>query len=221
MSQPPRTQSDTTSRLALVVVLGGGDSRRLGHDKLAASIGGRSLLDTLLAGLVANLPGVQVAVVGPERATQLPVTWCREEPAGGGPVAGLAVALALAPAADPRAVVALVAGDQPFAAPALPQLVSALDAALLAAPGRRDDSIGVDGAIGVDPAGRDQPLLAAYLAGPLRHAVGAHPAGQSMRSVLSRLSVVRLPLEGQWCLDVDTAADLDAARRVARLGFEP
>jgi len=212
-----------------VVVLGGGDSRRLGHDKLAASIGGRSLLDTLLAGLVANLPGVQVAVVGPERATQLPVTWCREEPAGGGPVAGLAVALALAPAADPRAVVALVAGDQPFAAPALPQLVSALDAALLAAPdstllaapGRRGDSIGVDGAIGVDPAGRDQPLLAAYLAGPLRHAVGAHPAGQSMRSVLSRLSVVRLPLEGLWCLDVDTAADLDAARRVARLGFEP
>ena len=203
MSHPP----SAAPRVDLVIVLGGGGSRRLGHDKLAASIGDLSVLDTLLAGLANALPGVPVAVVGPERATSLPVTWSREEPAGGGPVAGLAAALGLAPAGDPRAVVAVVAGDQPFAAPALPLLVAAL--------------AGHDGAMGVDPSGRDQPLLAAYRCGPLRQAVGAQPAGQSMRAMVSRLTVVRVPLEGQWCLDVDTAADLDAARRLAGLGFEP
>ena len=182
----------------LVIVLGGGDSRRLGHDKLAAVIGELTVLNTLLAGLADALPGVPVSVVGPERTTTLPVTWCREEPVGGGPVAGLAAALPL----DPHAVVAVVAGDQPFAAPALTPLVSAFGS--------------TDGAIGVDPSGRDQPLLAIYRCGPLRLAVGAQPAGQSVRSMLSRLSVVRVPLEGRWCLDVDTAADLDAARR---LGF--
>ena len=199
MSHPP----SAAPRVDLVIVLGGGGSRRLGHDKLAASIGDLSVLDTLLAGLANALPGVPVAVVGPERATSLPVTWNREEPAGGGPVAGLAAALP----EDPRAVVAVVAGDQPFAVPALPLLVAALG--------------GHDGAIGVDPSGRDQPLLAAYRCGPLRQAVGAQPAGQSVRAMVSRLTVVRVPLEGQWCLDVDTAADLDAARRLAGLGFEP
>ena len=188
------------SRLDLVIVLGGGDSQRLGHDKLAALLGEVTVLDTLLAGLASALPGVPVSVVGPQRATLLPVTWCREEPVGGGPVAGLAVALPL----DPDAVVAVVAGDQPFAAAALAPLGSALGSS--------------DGAIGVDPSGRDQPLLSIYLAGPLRLAVGAQPAGQSVRSMLSRLRVVRVPLEGRWCLDVDTAADLDAARR---LGFDP
>ena len=191
------------SHLDLVIVLGGGDSVRLGHDKLVAVLGEQTVLNTLLAGLADALPGVPVSVVGPERTTTLPVTWCREEPVGGGPVAGLAAALPL----DPHAVVAVVAGDQPFAAPAL--------APLLAALGSAD---GTDGAIGVDPSGRDQPLLAIYRCGPLRLAVGAQPAGQSVRSMLSRLSVVRVPLEGRWCLDVDTAADLDAARR---LGFGP
>lgn len=186
--------------LDLVIVLGGGDSRRLGHDKLAALLGEVTVLDTLLAGLASALPGVPVSVVGPERATLLPVTWCREEPAGGGPVAGLAAALPL----DPHAVVAVVAGDQPFAASALAPLGSALGSS--------------DGAIGVDPSGRDQPLLAIYRCGPLRLAVGAQPAGQSVRSMLSRLTAVRVPLEGRWCLDVDTAADLDAVRR---LGFSP
>ena len=189
--------------VALVVVLGGGGSHRLGHDKLAASLGDRSVLDTLLAGLAAALPGVSVTVVGPERATALPVTWCREQPPGGGPVAGLAAALPV----DPLAVVAVVAGDQPFAAPALALLVAAL--------------AGHDGAIGVDPSGHDQPLLAAYRCGPLRRAVGAQPAGQSVRAMVSRLTVVRVPLQGQWCLDVDTAADLDAARRLAGLGSQP
>lgn len=183
---------------ALVVVLAGGGSGRLGHDKLAAALGRTTVLDTLLGDLAAAWPGVPVTVVGPQRATATSVTWRHEDPPGGGPVAGLARALG---GVDPAAVVAVVAGDHPFATPALPLLVAALGEA--------------DAAIGVDPSGRDQPLLGAYVAGPLLRAVGAHAAGQSVRGVVGRLTVVRVPLLARWCLDVDTPADLDDARREA------
>lgn len=181
-----------------MIVLGGGGSRRLGHDKLAAQLGTATVLDTLLAGLVDVLAGPQITVVGPARPTCVPVQWCQESPPGGGPIAGLAFALP----DDPAAVVSVVAGDHPFAAAALPVLLSA--------------RCGADAAIGVDPSGRDQPLLGAYLSGPLRVAIGADAHGRSVRSVLSRLTVVRVPLETLWCLDVDTEADLAGARDVAQ-----
>ena len=181
-----------------MIVLGGGGSRRLGQDKLAAQLGATTVLDTLLAGLVDVLGAPSITVVGPARPTCVPVRWRQESPPGGGPVAGLALALP----DDPSAVVTLVAGDHPFAAAALPVLLGA----------RR----GADAAIGVDPSGRDQPLLGAYLSGPLRSAIGPQPHGLAMRPVVSRLTVVRVPLDAQWCLDVDTAADLAAAREVAQ-----
>lgn len=181
-----------------MIVLGGGDSRRLGQDKLAARLGRTTVLDTLLTGLVDVLGSAQITVVGPTRPTRVPVRWCRESPPGGGPVAGLALALPH----DPAAVVTVVAGDQPFAAAALPLLLGAREPA--------------DAAIGVDSQGRDQPLLGAYLVGPLRAAIGTEHRGRSVRSVLSQLTVVRVPLAAIWCLDVDTEADLLAAREAAQ-----
>lgn len=185
--------------LARVVVLAGGGSRRLGHDKLAAALGSGTVLDALLTGLAAAAPGVPVTAVGPPRTTALPVTWVREEPAGGGPVAGLVAGLA---GLDDTAVVAVLAGDAPFAAPALGPLAAAL----------RD----TDAAVGTDPDGHDQPLLALYRVGPLRRAVGPRAAGSSVRSVLGRLTAVRVPLAPLWCLDVDTADDLAAVRAAAQ-----
>lgn len=181
---------------ARIVVLGGGGSRRLGHDKLAARLGAATVLDVLLSSLAASHPGAPLMVVGAERPTGTPVTWRREHPPGGGPVAGVAVAVA---DLDPGAVVAVVAGDQPFAAPALAVLLTAL--------GDRPD-----GAIGVDPSGHDQPLLAVYRVGALQRGIGVESAGRSVRSVLSTLTVVRVPLQAKWCLDVDTAADLATVR---------
>ena len=181
-----------------MVVLAGGGSRRLGHDKLTASLGrGATVLDTLLAGVRGALPLVDVTAVGPEVATTHPVTWVREDPPGGGPVAGLSAGLR---GLDDGDVAVVLAGDQPFAGPALPLLLAALGTA--------------DAAIGVDPSGADQPLTGCYRVGPLRRAVGDAPAGRSVRSVLALLTVVRVDLSARASLDVDTAADLARAREV-------
>ena len=187
-----------------MVVLAGGGSTRLGHDKLAATLGRRvTVLDTLLAGVRDALPTVDVTAVGPHRTTGAPVTWVREDPPGGGPVAGLSAGLG---GLDDDDVVVVLAGDQPFVGPALPQLLEALGQA--------------DAAIGVDPSGADQPLTGCYRVGPLRRAVGAEPAGRSVRSLLASLTVVRVALSAHAGLDVDTVADLAAARAVAELGAE-
>lgn len=192
----------TVQRPARIVVLAGGGSKRMGNDKITADLGGSTVLNVLLSGLP---PEVDVVIVGPRRTTSRTVSWRVESPAGGGPVAGVVAGLASSADGD---VVAVVAGDLPFAGPALEPLL----AALYAAGGR------ADAAIGVDPAGADQPLLAAYRVGPLRRAVGDDHAGRSVRSVLSLLTVVRVPLAATWCLDVDTAADLASARALVGLG---
>ena len=76
-----------------VIVLCGGTSRRLGGvDKTRESLSGTTVLDYLLDDLP---PGWPVVCVGEMRATTRSVQWCRESPAGGGPVAGIAAGLEL------------------------------------------------------------------------------------------------------------------------------
>jgi molybdenum cofactor guanylyltransferase len=193
--------------LAAVVVLAGGGSTRLGRDKTRVLVGGVAVLDRLLESLAEVAPGVPVVVVGPERPTSRPVTWCREEPPGGGPVAGIARALNQPMGRPPAPVpddglLAVLAGDLPFAGPALQPLLAALAAA----------PAGTDAALGVDEAGDDQLLVAVHRAGALRRAVAAQSAAGAVRSVVGRLSVVRVPLAWPLTLDVDTADDLERAR---------
>ena len=88
------------------VVLCGGTGRRFGGDKTRADLGGASVLDRLLAGIPADWP---VLCVGERRPTARAVTWLREDPPGGGPVAALAAAL---PRVDTPVLVAL-GGDMP------------------------------------------------------------------------------------------------------------
>jgi len=175
------------------VVLAGGTSRRFGGgDKTAAALGGT----TVTGALVASLGALPVVVVGPE--------------AGGGPAAALAAGLGRPDAAGADVVVAL-AGDLPFAGTAVTRLVAALRVA-------PDD---VDAALGVDPGGRRQFLLAAYRAAPLLAALGgpdpaAAPArDRSMRSVVAGLRVAEVPVTATEALDVDTADDLARARELA------
>jgi molybdopterin-guanine dinucleotide biosynthesis protein A len=153
-----------------------------------------------------------VVVVGPEPAT------VREAPPGGGPAAGLAAGLAAAlgehstgPAAgrDPHSgergdgpVVLALAGDHPFAGTAVPRLLSALAAS------------DAEAALGVDPQGRRQYLLAAYRPAPLGRALGPAPAGRALRDVVAELRVTEVPVTDTEALDVDTAEDLDRARRL-------
>lgn len=183
------------------IVLAGGASRRLGGvDKTALRVGGRTLLDRVLR---ACRGAGQTVVVGPRRPTVRPVTWTREAPPGGGPVAALAAALPLA-SAD---TVVLLSADLPFLDDAIVRTL--LDA--LAAAGD-----GVDGAMFVDGTGRDQPLVAAYRVGSLRRGTallaGEHGglAGLPLRLLTAELRLAR-PTSGAT-FDCDTWEDLATAR---------
>jgi molybdopterin-guanine dinucleotide biosynthesis protein A len=177
------------------VVLAGGEARRLGGaDKALLDVGGRPLLSAVLAAVD---DAVRVVVVGPRRPTARAVTWCREDPPRGGPVAALAAALPFTAAP----YLAVLAVDLPFlTAEAVRLLVRA--------------AAGHDGALLVDAQGRDQPLCAAYARAALARRLGAAPAaGRALRSVVDGLDLVRLPDEGGNAFDCDTWDDLARARR--------
>lgn len=185
------------------VVLAGGAGRRLGGpDKPGQLVGGRSLLDRVLDAVAA---AEQTVVVGPERPTARPVSWVREEPPGGGPVAGLAAGLSRVRAP----VTVLLAGDLPFLTPSIVALLL--------------DSAGKgNGALLVDEGGRDQLLVGAWRTQALREAVPADPAGGRLSDVLTGLAPYRLslsaPAEPAPWFDCDTAQDLARARAIAGAG---
>ena len=186
------------------VVLCGGTGRRFGGDKTRADLGGATVLDRLLDGLPAGWP---VLCVGDRRATSRDVTWLREDPPGGGPVAALAAAL---PHVRTPVLVAL-GGDMPYAAPAAPGLVGRLVA------GREPGEGGACEVVAArDAGGRVQPLLAAYRVDALRAAVPTPAAGAPLMRLLDRLRVEAVAVEDPAALDVDTPDDLERARH--RLG---
>lgn len=186
-----------------VVVLAGGTSARLGGgDKTALDVGGMPILARLLA----ELPPWPTVVVAPPPAdgpTLAHVRWTREDPPGSGPAAGLTAGVAALPAG--LDVVVVLAGDQPFAAGAVPRLVAALW-----------DEPGADGALGQDTEGRPQPLLAAYRAAALARSLAGVRPGDSIRSALGSLTRVLVPLEREECLDVDDSRDLTSAREIVQ-----
>jgi molybdopterin-guanine dinucleotide biosynthesis protein A len=193
---------------AVVVVLTGGTSRRMGGvDKTALDVGGRPVLDRLLTEL-ADLP---VVVVGAPRAVPRTVLWAREEPPGGGPFAGVAAGVVVALAAHPTTqVVVVVAGDQPFAGEAVPSLRAAV--------GRPD----AEAAVATGPDGRPQPLLAAYRLAAVRDRLDDAPHGRPARHLLTGLRTVAVSVDPRTTLDVDDPADLTAARDAAlRPGSAP
>jgi molybdopterin-guanine dinucleotide biosynthesis protein A len=177
------------------VVLAGGEGRRLdGADKALLRVGGRTLLDRMLAAVTG---AATVAVVGPPREVAAPmaITWCREEPPGGGPVPAVAAGLEVGRAP----VVVVLAVDHPF-------VERATVDALTAAVGARD------GAHGVGEDGRAQPLVAAYRRSSLAEALArsARLSGLRLRDVLAPLDLAAVPV-GAAATDCDTWADLTAA----------
>jgi molybdenum cofactor guanylyltransferase len=183
------------------VVLAGGKAARLGGQaKPQLDVGGRTILDAVLAAVPDALRRI---VVGPPQPVPSGVRVLREEPPGGGPVAAVAAGLQ---AVDTEVVVVL-AGDLPFITS---RLVEQLRLRLTG-----------DGVLVVDDTGRDQYLLGAWRTATLRRAVAAAHGPTSLRRVLAPLAVRRLRPEvaaGQpppW-LDCDTPADLERARLAAR-----
>ncbi|RZS79056.1 molybdopterin-guanine dinucleotide biosynthesis protein A [Motilibacter rhizosphaerae] len=179
------------------VVLAGGRSRRMGSDKLAEPVGGVAMLDRVLA---AAAGASEVVCVGEPRTTSLPVRWVQEDPPHGGPAAAVAAGV---DELDPAAlVVVLLAGDLPWVTRAgVEQLVAALHAT------------GTEGVMAVDAEGREQPLLSAWRADPLRtHLAAAQPLhGLPAFRTLAALSRSTLQL-GAAADDADTPEELAAAR---------
>ncbi|SMD25113.1 molybdenum cofactor guanylyltransferase [Lentzea albidocapillata] len=167
-----------------VIILTGGKGERLGGvDKAALSFRDATLLDHVLS-VVDD--AAQKVVVGPEK--DLPgVIWAREDPPGGGPLAGLAAGLAKIT----EDWVAVLAVDQPG--------LTADTIARLRAPGRnavlKDDRV--------------QWLIGYWNAADLRAALPEDPRNLPLRRTLLRLDPVEVSALPGEARDVDTPADLD------------
>ncbi|MGA5268173.1 DUF6457 domain-containing protein [Streptomyces lydicamycinicus] len=195
-----------------VVVLAGGAARRLGGaDKPALSVGGRPLLDRVLA---ACPDAATAVVVGPARPTARAVVHALEDPPGGGPLAALDAGLRHTTAPT----VLVLSADLPFLTAATVRgLLAATHPPGAAGPGGRPAPH--DGAMLRDASGRDQPLVAAYRAEPLRRALAriraAHGglAGLPLRALLAELALERVPdPTATASFDCDTWEDISAAR---------
>ncbi len=194
----PRQSGSGVPRVVLIIPAGGGAARLGGVDKTRLPLGSSSILATLLQATAA-WDRIVVGHEAGDLGAQFPqVRWCREDPPGGGPVAALAAGLALAPEAD---IVVALAGDQPWAAGAVPRLLTAL----------ADPA--VDAAVG-SVNGRGQWLLAAYRAAWLRAELADGGEGRSMRSLVQDRQLVEVPVSETEAFDIDTPEDLrDAAAR--------
>ncbi|MFI7408325.1 NTP transferase domain-containing protein [Streptomyces sp. NPDC049627] len=183
------------------VVLAGGAARRLGGaDKPAVRVGGRALLDRVLT---ACADARTTVVVAAPRPTARPVTWAREDPPGGGPLAALDAGLRHTTAER----VVVLSADLPFLDE---DTVRRLLAALRTS--------GTDGALLTDAGGRDQPLVAAYRASALRRELaaltrpeGGGLTGLPLRRLTGALDLTRVP-DPVASFDCDTWDDIATAR---------
>jgi molybdopterin-guanine dinucleotide biosynthesis protein A len=187
-------------RLGAIILTGGTAARMDGVDKAAIEIDGVTLLERALAAVMA---AVEVVVVGEQVPTTRPVTWTQEDPAGGGPAAGLLAGLdRFMQVPD---LVAVLAVDMPK--------VNAGTIARLTWEVETGDQY--DGAVLVDADGRTQPLCAVYRRNSL---VRVRPVsleeehGLPMMKLLQRLILFHVPAVGAEAKDVDTWEDLQALR---------
>lgn len=183
-------------RLGAVVLAGGTAARMDGIDKASIELGGVTLLERALA---ATMSALEVVVVGTDVPTSRPVTFTREDPAGGGPAAGLLAGLDRFWRVPD--LVCVLAVDMPK--------VNAGTVARLTWAVEGDPH--VDGAWLVDRDGREQPLAAVYRTTALS---AARPAsredehGLPVRQLLRGLRMAPVDPVGEEARDVDTWADL-------------
>ncbi|MBK7822741.1 MAG: NTP transferase domain-containing protein [Tessaracoccus sp.] len=179
------------------IVLGGGRSSRMGTDKLALLLDGRPLLARVVDAALTWADAVVVAGDQPEGwSSGDGVTFRREDPPFGGPVAGIAAAFAELTAADE---VLILAGDLASPGAAV---------ALLAAA-----EVGSDGVVLEDDDGWPQYLAGRYRAAALAtlvDALAADPVG-AVHRFMRPLDVARVRAPEATTRDVDTPEAARAA----------
>ncbi len=181
------------------VILAGGRASRL-PGKLERDVGGEPLLAHVYHNLV-NAAPVVIAVAGsftPELDAILDCPFVVDRYPGRGPLAGL---LSACSELDTPWIFA-VAGDAPHVTPQV------LDALLKA---RREE----DEAIVCEHDGQLEPLASLYRRDALEregHDV-LHEGNASMHALLERLRIRRVTLPADIFLNINTAADLEAAHK--------
>ncbi|HLY95662.1 MAG TPA: molybdenum cofactor guanylyltransferase [Sideroxyarcus sp.] len=183
------------------LILAGGDSRRMGQDKAALVLDGKTLLQRVTATMQSIFPKVIVSVRQPRSGMELPQV-CDEQ-VSSGPLAGLVAGLAQA---DTPWVFA-VACDMPFVTRAVVIHLAAL----------RNGFQAVVPVVG----GYNQPLAAFYAASALETMRACLAAGdKSLRGALENLKV-RYVSEAELreydpqlrsFFDLDTPQDFQAAQ---------
>jgi molybdopterin-guanine dinucleotide biosynthesis protein A len=174
--------------LAAVILAGGTAARLDGADKASLEHAGATFLEHALA---ATGAAAEVVVVGDAVPTSRPVTFVREDPPLGGPVAGL-VTGRRALASRPDAVVVL-AVDMPFVTAATVRRLIEAD--------------GPDGAALVGPDGRRRLVLLLRTAA-LDAASPDDPHGASVGALLAGLDLADVIAEADEARGVDTWRDL-------------
>ena len=161
-----------------VIILAGGQSRRMGRDKLLLPLEGETLLQRALRRYGEVFPRVLVSVAGPEKLPELGEMRVFDRFPGAGPLAGLHAGL-LAAGED----VFLSGADMPYSSPEKALLLSSLcgDA---------------DACVVTDSGGRWEPLFGFYRASLLPKAEALLASGRrSMASLLSSVSLREVSLE--------------------------
>jgi len=168
---------------ATLVVLAGGDSRRMGRPKALLPVGGVTLVEWLVARLA---PGFAHLLVAAREAEQLPPSLrprlVRDLHVGAGPLAGVEAALA----ASPHDTVLAVACDMPGVTPELARRLTE------AAGGDVDAAVPRVG-------GRPEPACAAYR----RSAAG--PIAAALQEGRLRAAAALDELRVRWLDDEDPA----------------
>ncbi len=160
------------------VILAGGQSRRMGRDKLRLTAGGETLLDRALRRYGEVFPRVLVSVAGPEKYPELGDRRIFDRFPGAGPLAGLHAALDAA-----GEDVFLTGADMPYSSPEKALLLASLcgehDACVL-----------------TDESGRWEPLFGFYRQRLLPEAGALLSGGKrSMAALLSSVSLREVRLE--------------------------
>lgn len=204
--------------LDAIILAGGRSSRLSGTPKAELIFRGRTLIaETVRAALDSAKP-TRIVVVGGEElrdavdqsAEPTTILFTREQPAFGGPAAGIGAGLSAirdashtsSPEADRLTLV--LACDVPRVAEAIPAILAS------ALSWQQDPTI--DGTCARDDSGRDQYLLGIYRNGQLDRAIallGGLPAldGISMRKLLGGLTITSTAIPPGTGADVDTWDD--------------
>jgi molybdenum cofactor cytidylyltransferase len=182
----------------VAIVLAAGRGTRFGSDKLAARIGGRSVLErSVEIALAAPVERVIVVTASPATAPTGPRI---ESVAPGGPALSDSLRAGVAAAGDADGAFIFL-GDMPLVPPGLAaQLLDAIGSAVAALPVR-------------DSAPGHPVLLARAGLGLVEHLHGDVGLGQALRG---REDIVRLATSDPGAsFDIDVPADLAAAQRLA------